>query len=476
MEQDQIPDEEDDNVENREPNAPAREDTRSRKLPQYLAALSAAVGGFLLGTVLGWSAPAVPIIEREFDATSGQIGLIGSLATLGGAVIMLPMAFMLDKFGRKLVMLGLILPFIAGWFVLAFIYAIPGYYVGRFITGLCGAGYCVAVPIYTSEIAEKDIRGRLGVFFQLMVVLGILFAYVIGYSDDILVMSLVCGLLPIVFGVIFFFMPESPLFLLMKEYPEQAKLSLQWFRGKQYDISEEMTDMKNFIDESKKKDSSIKELWNAKAARKGLLISIGLMFCQQLSGINVIIFYSVSIFKLAGSKMSPLLAAIILALIQVVSTVVAAATVDRAGRKILLIVSHAVMGLCLIGLGVFFTFVGDNKKEEHESKSLGFLALVAVGIYICAFSLGSGPLPWAMLGELLAPEVKGIAGSVSACINWVLAFVVSFTFPLMADNLGVHITFWIYAVLCFLGTAFIVFFVIETKGKTLDEIQRELEG
>ncbi|KAJ4426299.1 hypothetical protein ANN_27113 [Periplaneta americana] len=203
-------------------------------------------------------------------------------------------------------------------------------------------------------------------------------------------------------------------------------------------------------------------------ARRALVVGLGLMVFQQLSGINAVIFYSVDIFEAAGSTLDPKVAAIIVGVVQVVMSYAASAAVDRAGRRILLLVSASVMALCLALLGFYFCL--------EDAAGLGWLPLVCVTVFIIVFSLGFGPLPWMMMAELFAPRVKGNASSVAVCTNWTLVFLVTFSFGKLVAGLGEHTTFWIFAAICACATVFVWRLVPETKGKSLDEIQRLLSG
>ncbi|GLG94902.1 Facilitated trehalose transporter Tret1 [Gryllus bimaculatus] len=188
------------------------------------------------------------------------------------------------------------------------------------------------------------------------------------------------------------------------------------------------------------------------------------MGVQQLGGINAVIFYCQDIFENAGSTIPDAVAAIIVGVVQVVATLAAASLVDRAGRRPLLLVSAGLMALCQATLGLCL---------KLPDALPGWLALVAVGVFIIAFSLGCGPLPWMMLGEIFAPE--GTASGLAVTLNWVIVFAVTFAFPPANDALG-GVTFFFFAAVCALGFAFVLAVVPETKGKTLQEIQDALSG
>jgi SP family facilitated glucose transporter-like MFS transporter 8 len=179
------------------------------------------------------------------------------------------------------------------------------------------------------------------------------------------------------------------------------------------------------------------------------------------------------LFQDAGSDLEPSTATIIVGVIQVVATFISTLVVDRLGRRLLLLISDFVMAVCALLLGVFF-YLKDVEKDDVTN--LGWLPLTSVCVFIIVFSLGYGPIPWMMVGELFAPQIKGFASSLSCVLNWILAFLVTRFYSDLAIASGTHTTFWIFAGISLIGTVFVFFIVPETKGKTLDEIQKELGG
>lgn len=196
------------------------------------------------------------------------------------------------------------------------------------------------------------------------------------------------------------------------------------------------------------------------------------MLFQQISGINAIIFYTMQIFKSAGSTMDPSLCTIIVGVVQVLMTFGSTLLIDKAGRRILLLQSSVVMGICLAIVGIFYHL----KDNGSDVSSIGWLPLVALVLYIVSFSLGFGPIPWMMMGELFASDVKGIASSIAVMFNWTLVFIVTKCFGLMNDGLGGDVTFWIFAACMVAATLFVAIVVPETKGKSSAEIQAILSG
>jgi SP family facilitated glucose transporter-like MFS transporter 8 len=177
------------------------------------------------------------------------------------------------------------------------------------------------------------------------------------------------------------------------------------------------------------------------------------------------------LFQSAGSTLEPSTATIIVGVIQTVATFISTLVVDRLGRRILLLISDFVMAVCSLLLGIYFYL-----QNEQDVNSIGWLPLTSVCLFIVTFSLGYGPIPWMMVGELFAPQIKGFASSLSCVLNWILAFIVTRFYSNLVDSFSIQATFWIFAVISAIGTVFVFFVVPETKGKTLDQIQKELGG
>lgn len=209
-----------------------------------------------------------------------------------------------------------------------------------------------------------------------------------------------------------------------------------------------------------------------KASRMALICGLGLMFFQQFSGINAVIFYTNNIFQSAGSNIPPVIATIIVGVVQTIFTVVSSLVIERAGRRILLLQSCILMGTCLVILGVYFKLQAD----QVDVASFGWLPLVCLVLFIISFSLGFGPIPWMMMAELFSVEFRGAATGVTVITNWLLVFVVTLCFPIMQVALGIHVCFWFFAAFMGACVPFVFFLIPETKGKTVSQIQTMLAG
>jgi len=367
---------------------------------------------------------------------------------------------------------------------------VPSLYIARFILGVaCGAA-TVATPLYNEEIAEIRIRGALGVNMDIMFNVGILYIYIIGALESYLWLSVAACIIPAIFSITFVWMPESPIFLVSKGETDKAEASLRWLRGtgetKSPDIERELNQMKKFVNDSRlKKTKQVTENTKCKVLKeyiadlsmksptaKAVRIIFGLMVFQQLTGIDVVIYYTVDIFNDAGTTLSSSVCTIIVGILQLLSTYVPSLIVDRTGRRILLILSDLGMAVSLLVLSLHFTM----QNNRVDISWAGWIPLVAVNAFIIAFSIGFGPLPWLMMAELLSTEAKVWVSSMAVCLNWSLTFAVTKLFPIINRDLGPAITYGGFCFICVLGTLFVMLFVPETQGKSREEIQLELTG
>ncbi|XP_046827175.1 facilitated trehalose transporter Tret1-like [Vespa crabro] len=449
---------------------------KAKRFLQYIASLAASIGAIAAGMSVSWTSQAgtdgVNIATiYKITITPEEFSWIGSLAALGSAIVCVPIGTLADIIGRKYSMLMLVIPFTIGWLCIIFAKSVAFFYVGRFLTGFSGGAFCVTGPMYTSEIGESEIRGRLGTFYQLFLTIGILIVSILNIGVNMYQLSIISGFIPIIFGIAFFFMPESPVYYLIKGNEDTARKIYIKLRGSQYDVEQELSMQKKMIEEANKNKVSFLTLLKSKACKKAILISYGLMGFQQLSGVNAVAFYIGFIFDKAGGFVGPKEAAIVVGVIGITMVFISSLTVDRLGRKILLIISSTFMTLSNLALGIYFYLL-----ETTGTSSLGWLPLLSVCSFIVSFAIGFGPLPWMMISEVFTPETKGIAGSSACLLNWILAFVVTKTFVNLNDIIHIYGTFWLFSLICAVGVVFVLFFVPETKGKTLEQIQRELSA
>ncbi|KAL7736370.1 hypothetical protein ACLKA6_014839 [Drosophila palustris] len=451
---------------------------KAKVLPQYIAGLSAAFGAFCMGASMGWSSPVEKMLTVEnaygFPISGDQFGWVSSLLTLGATVVCIPVGFVIDWIGRRPTMLALIPPYMVGWLLMIFANSVIMLYFGRFILGVCGGAYCVCASMYSTEISTIATRGTLGSFFQLNTVSGLLYGYIVGGYLPLLTINILCAILPLIFVVVHYFMPESPVYLAMKNRPDDATRSLKWLRGKDCDISEELNEI---MEETNKNADEPKVNVFAALRRpitlKGIGIAVILQALQQWTGINAIMFYSTSIFEDVGAGLSGRVCTILIGATQVVMTLVATMIIDRAGRRILLLISAFFMAITTCLMGVYFQL---KDTDPDSVQSLGWLPITSILLFIVFFSIGFGPVPWIMMAELFTEDVKSVAGSIAGTSNWFSAFLVTLLFPILKNAIGSAPTFWIFTGIAVVAFVYILLFVPETKGKSLLEIQRILAG
>nr|XP_003704535.1 PREDICTED: facilitated trehalose transporter Tret1-like [Megachile rotundata]XP_012143272.1 PREDICTED: facilitated trehalose transporter Tret1-like [Megachile rotundata]XP_012143273.1 PREDICTED: facilitated trehalose transporter Tret1-like [Megachile rotundata]XP_012143274.1 PREDICTED: facilitated trehalose transporter Tret1-like [Megachile rotundata]XP_012143275.1 PREDICTED: facilitated trehalose transporter Tret1-like [Megachile rotundata] len=453
------------------------ENVPAKKLPQYIASLSSTLGALAVGMVLGWTNSAGDN-GAEIQALYGiqisgtEFTWMGSLVTLGAGVMCTLIGILADFIGRKYAMLLMVVPFTIGWLLIIFANSVLMFYIGRFISGLGAGAFGVAAPIYSAETAENEIRGSLGSYFQLLLTVGILLSYISGSFVNIRELSIISAIVPFIFFAIFMFMPETPIYYLQKGNEDAARKSLIKLRGNQYNVENELQKQKEDLENNARMKTSFLVSLKSRSTVKSFIISYGLMFFQQLSGVNVVIFYVSTIFAKSGSDLSPSESSIIVGAIQVIAVFLSTLVVDRLGRKILLLLSAIFMCLTTCALGIYFYL--QNNGEDVSAVS--WLPLVAVCIFITVFSFGFGPIPWMMVGELFSPEVKGVAASSAALLNSILAFIVTKFYGDLKDAISEGPTFLLFALISAIGSFFVYFIVPETKGKSLIDIQIELSN
>ncbi|XP_022827727.1 facilitated trehalose transporter Tret1-like [Spodoptera litura] len=483
---------------------------QTRKANQYIAAVAAAIAAVAGGTILAWTSPALPQLEpfknvtivngtasnstanvtgsglpanysgfvnslgqpADFLLDTTQSSLVSSILAIGAAISALPVGVLANKVGRRPTVLILSIPFLLNWLLTIFANGAGMLIAARFFAGLATGGACVAAPMYIGEIAETSIRGSLGAFFQLFLTVGILFTFVVGGWTHWRTLSIISAVFPVLLVAVFWWMPETPQYLLGKNRRRDAEKSLRWLRGPDADLTAELEEMQKDVDEASRQRAGALSMLTNKAPRMALICGLGLMFFQQFSGINAVIFYTNNIFQSAGSNIPPVIATIIVGVVQTIATYLSSVFVDKAGRRILLLQSTSIMGLCLVILGIYFKM----QKDGYNVGSFGWIPLVCLILFIVSFSMGFGPIPWMMMAELFPVEYRGTATGITVITNWMLVFVVTLCFPIMQVAIGIYSCFWFFAGFMVLGTIFVFFLIPETKGKTVSQIQAILAG
>ncbi|KAM3316372.1 hypothetical protein ACQJBY_034467 [Aegilops geniculata] len=360
---------------------------------------------------------------------------------------------MVEHVGHKGALLIAAVPNILGWLAISLAKDTTFLYTGRLLEGFGVGIISYTVPVYIAEISPRNKRGALGCVNPLSVTLGMVLAYVLGMLVPWRMLAVI----------------ESPRWLAKMNKMDDFEASLQVLRGSETDITSEVNDIKTAVASANKMTAIRFQELNQKKFRMPLILGIGLLVLQQLSGINAILFYAGSIFKAAGVTNSNL-AACGVGAIGLLATGATTWLLDRAGRRILLIISSAGMTLSLLAIAVIF-FLKDNVPQDSDMYYiLSMVSLFAIVAYVITFSFGMGAIPWVIMSEILPVSIKSLAGSFVTLANWLTSFGITMTANLLL-SWSAGGTFACYTLVSAFTLVFIILWVPETKGRTLEEIQ-----
>ncbi|KAK9888201.1 hypothetical protein WA026_000470 [Henosepilachna vigintioctopunctata] len=446
----------------------------------FFAAFSVNLQTFAVGNSFGWSSTVLLDLESNdtqtnpvgHPITSQESSWIVSLVNLGAAFGTICAGVGASKWGKKKIMLILIIPVIFSHIILIFANKASYIFIARFLMGI-GAGCTNSiVPLYVAEISETHIRGVLGCLMGVLFSLGLTNVFVIGAFVNVKTLSMFLLIPPVLFLVVFgYFCPESPYYYLAQGDTTSAKKSLKKLRNTDSNsLSKELAHIKEVLQESNIEES-LNDAMKTKKFRKALIITIGLMFFQQFIGVVAIMSYLETILSVAGGSFSSSTSSIFVGLVTVVSMSSSLFLVDRWGRKILLVLSSFGCAVAHVALGIFFYMQNAGMEVTH----LSWLPLTSLIVFTVAFNFGLGPLSWALNGELFSNKTKEFASSLATFTFFILAFMITFIFPFLRNLLGLHGSFWFFAVNGIICMLFVLFYIPETKGKTFQEILRILE-
>ena len=474
----------------------------------FSSTLILSLGGLIAGYGLGYSSPAYSELTRNnTPLNSTTFPLFSSLYNLGAAIGSLLTLATLNTLGRKFSLYLSLLLFQAGWLMIAIFpmntYSEYTLIAGRVISGI-GMGICTTVtPTYLAEISPPKSRGFFCSFFQLFIAFGIFAVYGLGvvleslsgrFFFDIHIvlgnfvyLALFIALIILIQSILLFLIYPSPYWLLSRHLQVKAYKVFSYYWGYSDETNMEISQVLGrvrFTGANRLRTLVLPEVYIP------CLIGCCIMFFQQFTGINALVFYESTILEssLLKYNLSGNVAALAPSLVQVIFTIVASVFVDRLGRKKLLILANIGMALSMAVLGVYAVFVNTPKQFSNctlrgndivdtlQCQLLGWTAIVSVCFFNACFAFGWGPVPWIVVAEITNVRWKNLTMGVIVFVSWFSAFIVTLGFPYyshLVQSYGVFFTFFAFNLLSIL---FVLFFLPETRKKTLMEIENLFGG
>lgn len=460
----------------------------ARRNHSYILGISAvaALGGFLFGFDSGVINGTVDALNRAFHSSNLGSGFNVASLLLGCALGAFLAGTLADKFGRRSVLIVTALLFLWGSWGAGIAHGSLEFILYRVMGGFAVGAASIVCPAYISEIAPSAIRGRLSSLQQLAIVLGLFFAFLSNYlfagaagtagapfwwgfqawqwmfwAEIIPSAAFFLGLL---------FIPESPRYLVAAHRADEARRILT--RLGHPDPDRKVREIQETLQTGHK--PRLSDLYDPiiKRIRPVLWVGIGLATFQQLVGINVVFYYGEVLWRAAGfSESNALLQNVISGAVNIGSTLVAIALVDKWGRKPLLIFGSIGMTFTLAALAWIF---GSSPLDAHGRLALtgsaGLSALIAANAYIFCFGVSWGPVMWVMLGEMFQNQFRGAALSVSGFVQWMSNFAITMTFPILLGSFGLGGAYGLYTLFAAVSIVFVLKLVRETKGKPLEEM------
>jgi sugar porter (SP) family MFS transporter len=438
----------------------------------FLVAAIASLGGLLFGYDTGVISGALPFLKADFHLDPRMQGIATSAVLVGATVGAAFAGQIADTFGRKRVILAVAALFVLGALGSALAGGLPVLLAARAVVGMAIGVASMLTPLYLAEMAPKERRGFVVSLNQFCITFGILVSYLVDYvfsgAADNWRWMLGLGAVP---GMILFLgmlaLPESPRWLAGEGRLDDARNALRKTRDTD-DVEPELADLRRDV---KRDGRRVK--WSVllgPIGRQPLIIGVAMAIFQQVTGINTVIYYAPVIFQSAGlpSASVSILATAGVGLVNVIMTVVAMNLLDRAGRRALLLWGLGGMIVMLLVLAGGFALGAKG--------ALAYITVASVAAYVGFFAIGLGPVFWLLIAEIFPLAVRGRGMSVATVANWGSNFVVTLVFPPLVAALGSAAAFLMFAVLSVGAFIFTYARVPETKGRSLEEIELQLEG
>ncbi|KAF5270587.1 hypothetical protein FQR65_LT05485 [Abscondita terminalis] len=451
------------------------------KYMQYISTIIASLGATCTGTIVGWSSPSVPLLISDHSPIGVQLtpeeaswaASCFSLGMIPGSIVA---GSLLNKFGHKYLLIFSSVFFLASWILVAVTKSLSLLLTGRVVGGLGGGVQLAALQLYVGEIADKNIRGKLAVFPTVCSHLGMLISLGIGPFVSFHTFTILCACVALIFGTTVLFIPQSPYFLMKKGDVNSTKRSLSFLSKTirlKNKIDETFEEVQTTIKYQTRNKFTLSHLLLKKRYRKSLIVVFVLKTLCDFSGGYAVNSYVQIILDSGNSSWSSEVSSLVYAIIQVTSIFFSAFLVDRVGRKPLTIVSAGGASLTLIIEGTYFYL---KDVENIDLTGYNFLAVLILCLYRLLTSLALSHIPYVLISELFSVNTKEICSLILSTYTGVLMFTTIKIFNPILEAVGLHSLLWIYASCCILTIVFVIGFMPETKGKSFNAIQDELES
>ncbi|HEY9768201.1 MAG TPA: sugar porter family MFS transporter [Coleofasciculaceae cyanobacterium] len=458
---------------------------KSNTLYVILIAAAAALGGFLFGFDTAVINGAVAALTTSFNANSVLVGLAVSLALLGSALGAFYAGKIADRYGRVKAMIAASVLFTISAIGSGLAIGIWDFTFWRLLGGIAVGTASVIAPAYIAECSPAHLRGRLGSLQQLAIVIGIFIAllcdYFIAVSAGSAESPFLFGIaawrwmfwteIPpaVLYGMSALMIPESPRYLVAQGKESEATKVLTKILGG--NVRQKIEQIRQTV--LRERQPKFSDLLSRSGGLLPIVwIGMGLSLLQQFVGINVIFYYSSILWRAVGfSEQDSLTITVITAAVNIITTLIAIAFVDKFGRKPLLVLGSIGMTATLGTLAYIFGNAPlDAAGNPTLSGTPGIVALIAANLYVFCFGFSWGPVVWVLLGEMFNNKIRGAALSIAAAIQWVANFAVSTTFPPILQYFGLGAAYGLYTIAAAISIFFVFFFVKETKGIELEDI------
>ncbi|MFC0413542.1 sugar porter family MFS transporter [Asaia lannensis] len=435
-----------------------------------LAAILAAVAGLMFGLDIGVISGALGFIAKEFHASDTAQEWIVSSMMLGAALGALAAGRLSYSLGRKKALVFSAALFVVGALCCVLAHSVAVLIIARAILGLAIGIASFVAPLYISEVADDQRRGGLISVYQLMITIGILLAFIsdalFSYSGSWRWMLGIVAIPGAVFLAGSLFLPESPRWLMLRGRDREALETLSTLRPSQKEAASEINDISQGLQQKQRGFSLFLENPNF---RRSVMLGIGLQIVQQLTGINVVMYYAPRIFEVAGfGQDGQMWGTAIVGLVNMLATFIAISFVDRWGRRPMLIAGFAIMAVGMGALAILLSLGQESSTMMH------YLSVAVLLLFITGFAFSAGPLIWVLCAEVQPLQGRDFGIACSTFTNWIANMAVGATFLTLLGTLGASHTFWLYAALNAVFILVTLAFVPETRGVSLESLEHKL--